>query len=63
MNTEKLSTRSHERSPDQTTISVSIDKVTLQLIDEAASKSGRTRSNFIRWIIRRSLGKIDVIDR
>jgi len=59
MKESKVVTRSHDRSPDQTTISISIDKITLKLVEEAAQKSGRTRSNFIRWIIRRSLGKLD----
>jgi uncharacterized protein (DUF1778 family) len=59
MNESKVPTRSHHRSLDQTTMSISLDKVTLKLIQEAAAKSGRTRSNFVRWIIRRSLGKLD----
>ena len=49
--------RSHDRSPDQAQISMSIDKATLRMIDEAAEKTGRTRSNFVRWIIRRALAQ------
>lgn len=50
--------KSHDRAPDQTTISVSIDRVMLARLDQAAEQSGRTRSNFIRWVLRRTLPQV-----
>lgn len=50
--------KSHDRAPDQTTISVSMDRVMLARLDKAAEQTGRTRSNFIRWVLRRSLPNV-----
>lgn len=52
---ENTKEKGHDRSADQTSISVSMDRVMLKRLDEAAQQAGRTRSNFIRWVLRRSL--------
>jgi hypothetical protein len=49
--------RNHGRAPDKTAISLSLDKYTLNMLDRAALSAGRTRSNFVRWIIRQSLAQ------